>query len=195
MNARMGAAQSRTRKATMRKNTTPPPTKIMGLIGDVDTPAGQHVLHVSEAERSFGLTFSENGARVAHRADRATPADHARRSGRSSHDPSQDGGPSMTPRHTTPAPVAFVPWVTVGGTGGPLPGRRQARRGRSGARRPARAGMDRAPVSAGRSPVGSVGAIFVGASIPFSFARRSMISTARRPAGTLPFTNSDSARG
>ena len=49
----------------------------------------------------------------------------------------------MTPRHTTPAPVAFVPWVTVGGAGGPLPGRRQARRGRSGARRPARAGMDR----------------------------------------------------
>ena len=41
-------------------------------------------------------------------------------------------------------------------------------------------------------PVGSVGAIFVGASM-FSFARRPMISTARRPAGTLPFTNSDSA--
>ena len=53
--------------------------------------------------------------------------------------------------------------------------------------------MHQRPVSAGRSPVGSVGAIFVGASMPFSFARRPMISTARRPAGTLPFTNSDSA--
>ena len=46
------------------------------------------------------------GAHVAHRADRATPADRAHGIGSSSHDPSQDGGPSMTPRHTTLAPVA-----------------------------------------------------------------------------------------
>ena len=32
-------------------------------------------------------------------------------------------------------PAAFVPWSTVGGAGGPLPGRRQARRGGSGVRR------------------------------------------------------------
>ena len=46
------------------------------------------------------------GARVAHRADRATPADSRPRSGGSSHDPAQEGGPAMTPRHTAPAPVA-----------------------------------------------------------------------------------------
>ena len=49
------------------------------------------------------------GARVGHRADRATPADHARGAGSSSHDPAQDGGAAG--------------------------GQRQARRGRSGARR------------------------------------------------------------
>ena len=43
---------------------------------------------------------------VAHRSDRATPADSRPRSVGSNHDPFQDGGPSMTPRHTTPAPVA-----------------------------------------------------------------------------------------
>ncbi len=48
-----------------------------------------------------------------------------------------------------------------------------------------------AAVSAGCSPVGSVGAIFVGASKPFSFARRPIVAIASRPAGTLPFENSD----
>ena len=50
-----------------------------------------------------------------------------------------------------------------------------------------------APVSAWCSPVGSVGAIFVGASNPFNFARRPITATANRPAGTSPFENSDSA--
>ena len=50
-----------------------------------------------------------------------------------------------------------------------------------------------AAVSAGCSPVGSVGAIFVGASNPFSCARRAIAASASRPAGTLPFANSDSA--
>ena len=47
------------------------------------------------------------GERVAHREDRATLADSRPRNGGSSHDPFQNGGLSMTPRHTTPAPVAY----------------------------------------------------------------------------------------
>ena len=48
-----------------------------------------------EAEVHAWLT-----ARIAQRRQIA-PAERG-----SSHDPAQDGGPSMTPRHTTPAPVA-----------------------------------------------------------------------------------------
>ena len=50
-----------------------------------------------------------------------------------------------------------------------------------------------AAVSAGCSPVASVGAIFVGASNPFSCARRAIAASASRPAGTSPFEYSDSA--
>ena len=58
-------------------------------------PLGGRAVGWIEAEVHAWLT-----ARIAQRRQIA-PAERG-----SSHDPAQDGGPSMTPRHTTPAPVA-----------------------------------------------------------------------------------------
>ena len=59
---------------------------------------------VSLGGRAVGWIEAEVNAWLTDRI-RATPADSRPRSGGSSHDPFQEGGPSMTPRHTTPAPV------------------------------------------------------------------------------------------